>query len=57
MVRALTWTASGAGLTPALSYILFTKVDLVVSKKYIIYNKKCYLLWSENNLNIAGELK
>ena len=32
MVRALAQTARGAGLSPAWSYILFTKVALVVSK-------------------------
>ena len=36
MLRALTQTARGAGLSPAQSYILFTKVALVVSKKYYL---------------------
>ena len=31
MVRALTQTVRGAGMSPAWSYILFTKVALVVS--------------------------
>ena len=32
MVRALVWTAGGAGLSPAQIYILFTLSTLVVSK-------------------------
>ena len=32
MGRVLTQTVRGAGLSPAQSYILFTKVTLVVSK-------------------------
>ena len=34
MVRALAWTARGAGSSPAQSTTLFTKVTLVVSKKF-----------------------
>ena len=42
MVRALTQTVRGESSSSSWSYILFTKVTLVVSKK-IIYNKNsCY---------------
>ena len=45
MVRALAQTVRGEGSSPSQSYILFTNVTLVVSKKilYIIYNIKPYL--------------